>query len=467
MENRLIEEQLKDCKDKYEGINMSDANFEAYKAKIEQAKRDKRRMKKKTSVRIWGAAAAAAALLVLVPNVSSTAAYAMGNIPLLGNLIHIVTFRDYSYEDANNSADVKVPEVVVDTKELTNLSTKENVIKSSANINEQIAEITDKLIEDFKKNKEEGGKHDLQISSEVVRTTCSYFTLKLICSEFSASSHEEYHFYTIDLNTGKELKLADLFWDNTDYIACISEDIKSQMREQMESDENVSYFIDTDMPEEDFKQISEDTDFYINEHGQLVISFNEATVAPASMGQVEFVEDFDALNNMKRPSTGVLASGEEYDSYEELINRLGDGMWYAQINLDSAKHPIMLVTEMTYDYDGTMAAMDADVYAYNEHGKIVKYGMIASCGTAYPLSKSQDCLYTAGNHHVSKMFVGEQYSAMITLSEAVETFDTDANAYYYYYSLDDEFAGAVEDNTRLVAMFEEFEGVDIIGFTQK
>lgn len=468
MTNSNIEEMLRECKENYDEVAMNQQDFAKYKARIEQAKLDKRSAKRNASIARLSMVAAVLAVFVIMPNVSEKVAYAMENIPILGNLVRIVTFRDYTYDDENNSADVKVPEVIVDTRDIDNLQVKENIIKSSAQINEQIQKLTDQKIKEFEQSKLKEGHHDLQITSEVVRTTRDYFTLKLVCYEAGASGYEEHHYYTLDLNTGKELKLADLFWDHTDYISLISDMIKEQMREQMAADENVSYFVDSDMPADDFNQITENTEFYIDENGRIVIAFGEAEVAPASMGCVEFVVDCADLNDMKKPASGVVATTESYGSYDELLNSLDKGMWYATITLDTASNPIMLVTEMTYDYgDGNMAAIDADVYAYNEDGQIVKYGTVVSCGTAYPLSISKDCLYTAGNHHVTKQFVGEEYSALITVADATETFDTNANASYYYYSLEEGFAGAVEDDSKLVSLFEELGSLQVVGFKQK
>lgn len=468
MSNQSIEEKMKVCKENYKEVTMSNQDFEKYKAKIEQAKLDKRRAKRNATIGRWGAVAAVLALFVVMPNVSATVAYAMGNIPVLGNLVRIVTFRDYTYNDDKNYADVKVPEVVVDTDDISNLLVKENIIKSSSQINEQINELTDRKIEEFEQSKLKEGYHDLKITSEIVRTTRDYFTLKLICYEAGASGYEEYHYYTIDLNTGKELKLVDLFWDNTEYESLISDMIKNQMREQMAADVNIKYFIDSDLPSEDFTQITDETEFYIDENGKIVISFGEAQVAPAYMGCVEFIVDSPDLDDMKKPSTGVVMEEETFDNYDDVIASLKPGMWYATVSLDTAKKPLLLVTEMTYDDGmGHRAAIDADLYAYNENGKIVKYGTVVSCGTAYPLSVSKNYLYTAGNHHVTKRFVAEEYSALITEVDATETFDTNANATYYYYSLEEGFAGKVDDDSKLVELFEEFLNLKVIGFQQK
>jgi hypothetical protein len=56
----------------------------------------------------------------------------------------------------------------------------------------------------------------------------------------------------------------------------------------MAEDENQIYWLDSDMPEEDFQSITENTTFYVNEKGHLVVVFDEYEVAPGYMGSVEF-----------------------------------------------------------------------------------------------------------------------------------------------------------------------------------
>ena len=74
-----------------------------------------------------------------------------------------------------------------------------------------------------------------------------------------------------------------------------SAQIKEQMLQRMAEDENQIYFINSDMPETDFKQIAADQSFYINQQGQLVIAFDEYEVAPGSMGAPQFIVDMTAL----------------------------------------------------------------------------------------------------------------------------------------------------------------------------
>ncbi len=75
----------------------------------------------------------------------------------------------------------------------------------------------------------------------------------------------------------------------------INESITAQMKSQMASDENIVYWIDSDIPEWNFKTISDETGFYLNENEELVICFNEGDVAPMYMGCVEFVIPKEAL----------------------------------------------------------------------------------------------------------------------------------------------------------------------------
>ena len=96
--------------------------------------------------------------------------------------------------------------------------------------------------------------------------------------------------------------------EGADYLTPISENIKEQMRQQMAEDENKMYWVDTDdLPEWNFQSITDETSFYLNEDGNLVICFNEGDVAPMYMGTVEFVIPADVVADIRRQS----GEGEE------------------------------------------------------------------------------------------------------------------------------------------------------------
>mgnify|MGYP000199436916 CR=1 FL=1 len=129
--------------------------------------------------RIWVGAAAAIAAFVILPNTSPSVAYAMEQIPLLGNLIEVVTFRDYQYSSDRNNADVNVPQLVPETVASTEKTTEdpvgENLKKSTDEINAEIEKISDSLIAEFKQNMNNEGYQDIMIVRlSIDRCTATY-----------------------------------------------------------------------------------------------------------------------------------------------------------------------------------------------------------------------------------------------------------------------------------------------------
>ena len=170
--------------------------------------------------------------------------------------------------------------VIKPNEEFENSEVKDNLERSTAEINAEIQKITDELVADFETHLEdEMGYQDIVVKSEVLTTTQDYFTLKLFCYQGAVSGYQWNYFYTIDLNTGERLQLKDIFKEGTDYITPISENIKEQMQAQMTADYNVHYWLNDEIEECNFKTITDETSFYVNEKDNVVISFNEGGVA--------------------------------------------------------------------------------------------------------------------------------------------------------------------------------------------
>ena len=281
---------MENWKKEYEEIKVPENMKERMEASIERAKMEKKKVKK---VKLWKTCASAAAVLAIVlvlPNTSQTAAAAMQQIPLLGNLFKITTVREYQVDEERNMANVNVPQVEVqDTTDGNTDADRAAQAKESADaINFDIEEETNKLIDEFKESmKNEEGYQDIYIDSKVLTDNDRLFSLELILYQGAGSGYEQHKHYTVDKLTGKELTLKDLC--GNDYVDTISEEVKKQMREQMAADENVKYWLDDpDVPEWNFDKIAEDQDFYVDAEGHVVICFNEYDVAPGSMGCVEF-----------------------------------------------------------------------------------------------------------------------------------------------------------------------------------
>lgn len=249
-------------KKEYLETEMEDGQFCAYKKAIRTGGGKRKAAGMKISM---GIAAAVFAAFLILPNISPGIAYAMEKMPVLGDAVSVVIFRDYQYDPKSHTVDVTVYQT--------------------------------KLIQEFKENvKDEEGYQDMVVKSEILPATEEYSSVKLTCYQGAGSGAQWDYFYTMNLRTGEQMALSDFFKEGADYKKAVSENIKKQMRERMAADENNMYWVDdTDMPDLNFKTITEETNFYINGKGEIVIAFNEGDVAPVYMGCVEFVIENEAV----------------------------------------------------------------------------------------------------------------------------------------------------------------------------
>jgi Protein of unknown function (DUF3298). len=253
-------------------------------------KKEKNKMKRNQLAKsIVIGVAAAAVLLVTTVNISPTAASAMAEVPVLGSIVKVVTFREYTYKDDHHEVDVKVPQVKgLDNKELEN------------HLNDKYLKENTKLYQDFVKKigSDNLDQANLALFTDykVVLNTDSLLVMANEKTEIAASGSESVHYDTIDKKNQLVLTLSSLFKDDS-YIDVINKNIISQMKEQMAKDSNLMYFI-ANGKEDGFKTITSDQNFYINKDNKLVISFNEYDVAPGVMGIVEFVIPTDVIKNI-------------------------------------------------------------------------------------------------------------------------------------------------------------------------
>lgn len=318
-QNEQVEQRLQGMKEEYRRQEMSEAQLGQLREKMEAAKMKNRiEYGKRGIVRAAAAAAVLAGSFVLLPNTSASIAHAMEKIPVIGGIVEAVTFRNYSYKTERNMADVDVPQIqpteiagqtadmevsAIPPMEIAGQETpaQAKLAHTAEKINEEIRDITDGLIAEFETNlKQEQGYQDISVKGEVLMTTPDYFTLKLACYQGAGSGYAWNYYYTIDLRTGERLALRDLFAEDADYITPISENIKGQMQAQMDADENVYFWLNDELEEWNFKAITDETSFYLNEKGNVVIGFNEGDVAPMYMGTVEFEIPAEVLEGIRK-----------------------------------------------------------------------------------------------------------------------------------------------------------------------
>lgn len=236
--------------------------------------------------------AAALAVVILLPNLSMSVAYAWEKLPVLSTIVKVVVWRDYHVQEGRYEADVATPQLALEPGEQADEKTQEQLQQSVEMINASVEELTDQIIAEFEKGLEEDenleGADSITVGHEILTDDEHYFSMQVWVTEAMGSGWEKDYFYTIDRHTGKILTLADLFEDDS-YIETISEEIKGQMRREIAEDENVVYWLDDpEVSYWNFEQIAPDQSFYISPAGELVICFNEGDVAPMFMGCVSF-----------------------------------------------------------------------------------------------------------------------------------------------------------------------------------
>lgn len=237
-----------------------------------------------------GAALAAASLCLafcITVNASPVFAASVYEIPVLGSIARVVTVRRYDSEDETKLIHARVPAI-------SNTGNSE----LESRVNYEISERVDAVLEEAEARAAEyraafidtGGKAGdfmpvmIDIDYDIKCNDSKILSFVILKTETMASAYTEFMTYNIDLETGRELTLRDLF--TGDYIADISAQIIRQIRQrEAEDPENVVFFDD----ELGFTEIAPDQRFYINEDGKVVIFFEKYEIAPGYMGSQEFV----------------------------------------------------------------------------------------------------------------------------------------------------------------------------------
>ena len=253
--SKIIDETLNGLEDNYRGAN------------------------KKTAFRITFKFASAMTVLVLLilPNISNDISYAMQGIPVVGNIVKVITIRRYFDKEGNSELDIEIPVL-------------ENEDKTSQIVNDDVNKLTQRIIDMYNEEKDPENHLSVKLESEVLENSENWFTLKLELSEVRAGSNIRYKIYHIDKRKDKIIILKDLFTSD-DFKECISNEIKRQMISGMEEDESVVYWVNNNIEDWNFKTIEENQEFYFSEDGNIVIVFDKYEVAPGAMGTPEFEID--------------------------------------------------------------------------------------------------------------------------------------------------------------------------------
>lgn len=227
-------------------------------------------------------------LFVTALNTNTAFAREISEIPVLGAVARIFTFRSYVEESDDLKVSVEIPSLEMISEETNGLA--DSVNQEIHTLCEQYADEAVKRAEEYKKafmetggTQEEWEAHNIEIRVfyEIKSQTEDFLSFAVSGTENWTSAYSETRYYNIDLKNEKLVTLEDILGE--DYITIVNTDIQRQMQSREESGE--VFFT----PEEGgFTGISDDVKFYINESGNPVVVFGKYEIAPGSAGEVEF-----------------------------------------------------------------------------------------------------------------------------------------------------------------------------------
>lgn len=277
---------MEKAKKKYDETEIPDELAERIQMEI------KRQDSKRRKAVFWnlgfrrGLAAAAAAVVLFTTGLNTSTVFAetVGNLPVIGAVARVLTFRSYETEDEDLKISVEIPSIEMISEDFSDL--EKSVNEEILRLCEQYAQEARTRAEEYRKafldtggTEEEWAAHNIEIRVwyEVKSQTENYLSLAIIGTENWNNANNQIRHYNFDLKKGTLATLADVLGENYKQIA--DDAIRSQMEERKA--DGAVYF-------DDFEGINEDTPFYINESGNPVIVFEAYEIAPGSEGQQEF-----------------------------------------------------------------------------------------------------------------------------------------------------------------------------------
>lgn len=279
--------KLDKSKERYDDIQIPDELNQVVLKAIKQSER-KRKAK---SYRGWGAAIAASLAIATTVGVNTNEAFAkeMQKIPVIGQMIKVLTIRSYEQKDDGFKISVEVPGLEAIENDMSNLPKAVN-----AEISKKCSEYAEEAkqrAEEYKKafidtggTEAEWEEHHIEIKVwyEIKNQSRDYLSFAVYGTENWTSAFAETSFYNLDLKSMQYLTLRNLLGDQ--YIQRANESIKAQIKAREEA-EDVSFWTGE---EGGFETIGEQTRFYINAKGNPVIVYGKYEIAPGTLGEVEF-----------------------------------------------------------------------------------------------------------------------------------------------------------------------------------
>lgn len=287
--------RLEKMKERYDEIVIPEelnirVQQEIMKSQRQQAEKNSIRQRYRLKKVIHGmeAAAAACILFIVALNTSSVFAKEVAQLPIIGGLAQVLTFRSYETEKDAIAVSVEIP-----TIEMIAEDTGITVEKINQEIFEQCNQYAKEAVmraEEYRSafletggTLEEWKKHNIKITVnyEIKQQNNEYLSFAVRGMENWTNAYNKSKYYNLDLSTGNFVTLKDML--DGDYIELVNKSIREQIAKRQSAGE-----IFFTAEEGGFTGISEDVKFYINENNHPVIVFEKYEIAPGASGEIEF-----------------------------------------------------------------------------------------------------------------------------------------------------------------------------------
>ena len=256
-----------------------------FKERIEKIMLNERKKQRKNIFK-WtvGTAACIVATASITLNAIPSVAYALTDVPVIGQMVNVITFGRYKSDNNGYYADIKTPKI-------EGLLNTELQNKLNAEFKENAKVLIMAYEEDVKELQKEFGDETIHLGIESDYTVrCNnedVLSLDVYIFNVVGSSSTKHTFYNINKKTGQLIELKSLFAKDSDYVTPISEYIKTQMKKENETN-NGLFWMEDDEFTESFNKIKENQNFFINDSGRIVICFDKYEVAAGAQGCPEF-----------------------------------------------------------------------------------------------------------------------------------------------------------------------------------
>ena len=274
--------RLEKMKERYDEIVIPEelnirVQQEIMKSQRQQAEKNSIRQRYRLKKVIHGmeAAAAVCILFIVALNTNSVFAKEVAQLPIIGGLAQILTFRSYETEKDDIAVSVEIPTIEMITED-----TGITVEKINQEILEQCNQYAKEAVmraEEYRTafletggTLEEWKKHNIKITVnyEIKQQNNEYLSFVVRGTENWTNAYNKSKYYNLDLSTGKFVTLKDML--DGDYIELVNKNIREQIAERQSAGE-----IFFTAEEGGFTGISEDVKFYINKNNHPVIVFEK------------------------------------------------------------------------------------------------------------------------------------------------------------------------------------------------